>query len=116
MALVLVHLHGKTGNAVSNQMRQSKSMSPDYAIDWWTKRRLKPPDIEPVRYFTERASWRYRHGIPVGAHARIELGDARQVLPRTRRKFGMLFTSPPYGKSSAESQPPMTPCANTTRN
>jgi hypothetical protein len=29
MAFVLVHLHGKIGNAVSNQMRQSKSMAPD---------------------------------------------------------------------------------------
>lgn len=96
MALVLVHLHGKTGNAVSNQMRQSKSMAPDYAVRWWSERGLRPPDLDPVRYFAERVAWRYRHGVPSGAAARIELGDARDVLPRARRRFAMLLTSPPY--------------------
>lgn len=96
MALVLVHLHGKIGNAVSNQMRQSKSMAPDYAVRWWTDHCLQPPDIDPVRYFEDRAAWRYRYGIPGGAKARIELGDARDVLPYARRRFSMLLTSPPY--------------------
>jgi hypothetical protein len=96
MALLLVHLHGKTGNAVSNQMRQSKSMAPDYAVRWWTDHGLTPPDLDPVRYFTDRAAWRYRHGVPTGAKVRIELGDAREVLPRARRRFAMLLTSPPY--------------------
>jgi hypothetical protein len=85
MALLLVHLHGKTGNAVSNQMRQSKSMAPEYAIRWWTDRGLTPPGLDPVRYFTDRAAWRYRHGVPTGAKTRIALGDAREVLPRARR-------------------------------
>jgi hypothetical protein len=96
MALLLVHLHGKTGNAVSNQMRQSKSMAPDYAVRWWTARGLTPPDLDPARYFTDRAVWRYSYGVPTGAKARIELGDARGVLPRVRRRFSLLLTSPPY--------------------
>jgi hypothetical protein len=96
MAVLLVHLHGKSGNAVSNQMRQSKSMSPDYAVRWWTERGLVPPDLDPVHYFTDRVAWRYRNGIPTGAKARIALGDARRVLPRVRRRFAMLLTSPPY--------------------
>lgn len=96
MAFILVHLHGKTGNAISNQMRQSKSMSPDYAVRWWRKRRLRPPEIDPVPYFADRAAWRYRYGVPDGVGARIELGDARQVLPRARRRFSLLLTSPPY--------------------
>ncbi len=96
MALVLTHLHGKTGNAVSNQMRQSKSMGPIYAVQWWARRGLRPPDLDPVRYFCERAAWRYRYGVPGGAPARVLLGDAREALPRVRGRFSMLLTSPPY--------------------
>ena len=96
MAFLLVHLHGKTGNAVSNQMRQSKSMAPEYSVRWWSSRGLTPPDLDPVRYFTHRAAWRYRHGVPMGTKARIVHGDALEILPRARRRFAMLFTSPPY--------------------
>ena len=39
MALRLVHLHGKRADSLSNQTRQTKSMSPDYAIRWWKERR-----------------------------------------------------------------------------
>jgi hypothetical protein len=96
MALLLVYLHGKAGGAISNQMRQTKSMAPEYAVRWWKERELEPPDIDPVAYFEGRATWRYKHGVPQRTEARIELGDARQVLPRSRRRFAMLLTSPPY--------------------
>jgi hypothetical protein len=39
MALLLVHLHGKRADSLSNQLQQTKSMSPDYAIRWWKERR-----------------------------------------------------------------------------
>ncbi len=96
MALLLTHLHGKTGNAVSNQMRQSKSMAPGYAVRWWRQRGLLPPALDPVRYFLARATWRYRFGIPEGAPAEICLGDARTFLSRQPRRFSLLLTSPPY--------------------
>ncbi len=96
MALILVHLHAKKGNAVSNQMRQSKSMAPDYAVRWWTARNLTPPDLDPVKYFAQRAIWRYRYGIPVGPAAQIEHGDARSKLINAHRRFSLLLTSPPY--------------------
>ena len=96
MALVLVHLHAKAGNGVSNGMRQSKSMAPDYAVRWWTERGRRPPDLDPVSYFRERAAWRYRFGVPQGARAEIRLSDARAVLPASRRRFSFLLTSPPY--------------------
>lgn len=96
MAVILVHLHGKAGNAISNQMRQSKAMAPDYAVRWWGERDMSPPDIDPEAYFASKVRWRYRHGIPRGPCARIVLGDARRLLPRTRRRFAMLLTSPPY--------------------
>ena len=32
MAFILIHLHGKRLGSLSNQMRDSKSMAPDYAV------------------------------------------------------------------------------------
>ena len=96
MAVILVHLHGKTGNAISNQMRQTKGVAPDYAVRWWHERSMMPPDIDPATYFFAKVRWRYRHGIPRGPGARILLEDARTALPRARRLFSMLLTSPPY--------------------
>lgn len=57
---------------------------------------MKPPEIDPVAYFEAKVRWRYRHGVPDGAKARILLEDARTALPRVRRRFNMLLTSPPY--------------------
>ena len=96
MALILVHLHGKKGGAVSNQLRQSKSMAPDYAVRWWTARNLTPPELDPAAYFEAKARWRYAKGLPKRSESRIEWGDARQVLPMVRRRFSLLLTSPPY--------------------
>ena len=33
MAFILVHLHGKRSSSLSNQMRDSKAMAPDYSVD-----------------------------------------------------------------------------------
>jgi hypothetical protein len=43
MALLLVNMHGTRDASLSNQLRQTKSMSPDYAIAWWEEHRLQPP-------------------------------------------------------------------------
>ena len=96
MAIILVHLHGKLGNAISNQMRQTKSMAPTYAVNWWGLRSQRPPEIDPAAYFSAKVRWRYRRGIPYGPAAQIALGDARAVLPRACVRFSMLLTSPPY--------------------
>lgn len=96
MAIILVHLHGKAGNAISNQMRQTKAMAPGYAVAWWRERNLSPPDMDATAYFSAKVRWRYRPGVPHGPTARIVLGDAREVLPRARARFSMLLTSPPY--------------------
>ena len=103
MALLLVYLHGKAGAALSNQFRQTKSMSPQYAIRWWKERELEPPDIEPVSFLKSRLAWRYARGVPETKTGRIYLGNSIQHLPRLRRKIdegslakaNLLFTSPP---------------------
>lgn len=97
-AVILVHLHGKEGNAVSNQMRQSKAMAPDYSVRWWKKRNSRPPKIDPVSYFKRSVGWRYGKGIPAMRHwSEIALGDARNSLASWKgSKFQFLLTSPPY--------------------
>jgi hypothetical protein len=64
MALLLVYLHGKIGAALSNQMRQTKSMSPQYAVRWWEEHNLKPPDIDPVAFLKARLAMRRASPTP----------------------------------------------------
>jgi DNA methylase len=104
MAILLVYLHGKEGAALSNQMRQTKSLSPDYAVRWWAERGLKPPDLEPLEFLRPRLEWRYARGLPAATGSRAYLGDSVMRLPRLAHCAGdadppratLLFTSPPY--------------------
>lgn len=98
MALILVHLHAKRGEGLSNQLRQAKSMSPDYAVRWWKDRRMPPPEIDIELFFDNKISWRYAKGIPTKrTEATARLGDARRILPQLESfQADLVFTSPPY--------------------
>lgn len=104
MALILISLHGKIGQSLSNQMRQSTAMAPDYCIRWWREKGLTPLDLDPVAFLGKRIQWRYRHGAPKTKNATVYLGNSSQKLPRLARtiqtgkrpKVKLLFTSPPY--------------------
>lgn len=104
MALLLVNLHGKMGAALSNQMRQTKSMSPQYAVRWWEEHNLDPPDIDPVAFVKARLIWRYARGIPEVQSGRMYLGNSIEKLARLDQevkegslpRVNLLFTSPPY--------------------
>lgn len=104
MALLLVYLHGKAGQALSNQMRQGKAMSPDYSVAWWATKGYEPPELDPVAFLTPRIEWRYAKGTPDLEDGAVVLGDStvaleqmrRSVAQRNRPRFKLLFTSPPY--------------------
>ncbi len=104
MAIILVHLHGKIQNSLSNQMRQGKAMSPDYSVRWWRERQMRPPELDPVKFLQERVAWRYAKGLPSLQSGEMILGDSRKVLKRLQSKvirgdlprIDLLFTSPPY--------------------
>jgi len=105
MAFLLVYLHGKRGAALSNQMRDGKAMSPEYAINWWQHQELKPPTVDPVSFLEQRLEWRYKKGVPdCAAGTQVKLGNCLTVLRRVhedvvsgrRPQFRLLFTSPPY--------------------
>jgi hypothetical protein len=104
MAFLLVYLHGKMGAALSNQMRQTKSMSPQYAVRWWEEHDLEPLDIDPVLFLKARLAWRYAKGTPDARGGRMYLGNSIETLRRFHQKVeegsltraNLLFTSPPY--------------------
>jgi hypothetical protein len=99
-ALLLINLHGKRDASLSNQMRQTKSMSPQYAIAWWRTRKLKPPKVDPLQFMEKRLAWRYAHGRPKLRRSRVFLADSMRRLPVLAQEANMqarlLFTSPPY--------------------
>lgn len=101
MALLMIDLHGKRENALSNQMRQTKAMSPQYAIRWWADRNLIPPERDPVEFMLKKVQWRYAKGRLDAGSGHIYLGDCQSILNRwencpPKRKAKLLLTSPPY--------------------
>jgi hypothetical protein len=99
MALILICLHDKRKAGLSNQMRQTKAVHPDYAVRWWRRNGYKAPDIDPVDMLKKKIEWRYAKGVPSTKSAsRIYLGDCTRLLSRTPADgdVKMLFTSPPY--------------------
>jgi len=106
MSIILVYLHGKLGEGLSNQMRQTKAMGPSYSINWWRKNNLTtPPEINPYKFLLEKINWRYAKGIPELTESYVIFGDSSLELQEIVRKaikngisFSLLFTSPPYWK------------------
>jgi hypothetical protein len=101
MALLMVDLHGKRESALSNQMRQTKSMSPEYAITWWKDHGMIPPTIDPLDFMLRKVAWRYAKGRLNSRQSRVYLGDSQTRIARISarlcsHKATLLFTSPPY--------------------
>lgn len=101
MALLMIDLHGKRESALSNQMRQTKAMSPQYAIGWWKERSLEPPKRDPVKFMLKKMEWRYAKGRLESGLGNIYLGDCQSILDTwikfpPKIKASLLLTSPPY--------------------
>ena len=104
MSIILVYLHGKLGEGLSNQMRMTKSMGLNYSKDWWKKNKMiQPPDINPCEFILNKINWRYEKGKPKVAESAVVFGDSsihlEQIANRAINnniKFSLLFTSPPY--------------------
>ncbi|MER3472392.1 MAG: DNA modification methylase, partial [Chitinophagaceae bacterium] len=104
MSILLVYLHGKLGEGLSNQMRMTKSMGINYSVEWWKKNKLiKPPDINPYEFIINKINWRYEKGKPVTNDSIVVFGDSAIELKKIATnaakndiKFSLLFTSPPY--------------------
>ena len=104
MSILLVYLHGKLGEGLSNQMRMTKSMGINYSVEWWKKKKMtKPPEINPCEFVVNKINWRYEKGKPVTNDSVVVFGDSATELKtivtnavKNDIKFSLLFTSPPY--------------------
>jgi hypothetical protein len=104
MAFLLIHLHGKSTDSLSNQLRQAKAMSPRYAVKWWQEHGLRPPAVAPLAFFERKLKWRYRKGTPETSKSVVLFGDSTSLmgeLEQARRAAqlrspSLLLTSPPY--------------------
>lgn len=105
MSILLVYLHGKLGEGMSNQMRMTKAMGMNYSVKWWKKKKLpKPPEINPIEFVIKKLDWRYKKGIPsISDNSKIIFGDSTVELEKIVKtsqnkgvRYSLLFTSPPY--------------------
>lgn len=104
MSILLVYLHGKIGEGLSNQMRMTKSMGMNYSINWWKKNKMhSPPEINPYEFITKKIEWRYEKGVPKVSESAVVRGDSslelKKIAERAKKdhiEYSLLFTSPPY--------------------
>lgn len=104
MAFVLNDLHNNIGQGLSNQMKQTLAMSPEYSLRWWRKNgRDNPPRVDPQTMLRKKIEWRYAKGVPeFQARGKIFHADSEKKLRsiknqmHQKQKFSLLLTSPPY--------------------
>ncbi len=104
MSIILVYLHAKTGEGLSNQMRMTKSMGMNYCVEWWKCNNFSiPPEINPVDIILNKINWRYEKGRPKVTESTVVFGDSTIELSKISERakfndieFSLLFTSPPY--------------------
>jgi hypothetical protein len=105
MSILLIYLHAKLGEGLSNQMRMTKSMGMNYSVEWWKSKGMEaPPEINPCEFIHKKIEWRYAKGKPqISTDSRVIFGDSSQELIGIANraiendiKFSLLFTSPPY--------------------
>jgi len=104
MSIILIYLHAKLGEGLSNQMRMTKSMGMTYSVNWWKKKKMtKPPKINPCDFIMNKINWRYEKGKPTITESAVVFGDSSNELKviaeraiQNDIKFSLLFTSPPY--------------------
>jgi len=101
MSILLIYLHAKLGEGLSNQMRMTKSMGMNYSIQWWKSKGMNiPPEINPYEFIYKKIEWRYEKGSPKTTESKTILGDSSQklvnIVKKNKKKYSLLFTSPPY--------------------
>jgi hypothetical protein len=99
MGFLVVHLHGKRGISLSNQMQSVKACGPNYALKWWREKDLVAPDVIAAELISNKIEWRYAKGQTQFKNTKIHLGDSIECLSKQsvrENKYSLLLTSPPY--------------------
>lgn len=101
-AIILGALHGplhKTSfSYFSNQSPRTYAPKPTYAVKFWKKHRLAPPDVDVLEIIKKRATRYYAEEWTRG-FGKIIVGDSRNehVFSQLKEhKIDWIITSPPY--------------------
>lgn len=98
-AIVLGILHGPLRKGVptylSNQMPRTYATKPDAAVKFWAARNMRPPLVDVRDAISRRVAYTLAD-VPQERGGKVYCGDSTQVLPRLRRRFDWVVTSPPY--------------------
>ncbi|MGI5133185.1 DNA methyltransferase [Pseudonocardia sp. CA-107938] len=99
-AITLGILHGPMTKGqptyLSNQMPRTYATKPAAAVKFWQKRGMLPPATSVLETLIRRIDYSLCLIPPVPVRSYIYQGDARTVLPRLRKRFDWVITSPPY--------------------
>jgi SAM-dependent methyltransferase len=98
-AVTLGILHGpifKNPTYLSNQMPRTYSTKPAGAVRFWKSRSMEPPYVPVLETLLKRIRYTLAVVPPASMIGDVWHGDAREVLPRLRRRFDWVVTSPPY--------------------
>ena len=101
--ILLGALHGSrtkgTPSYISNQMPRTFAPKPDYAVGYWRRRELLPPEAD-IRKIVERRAYRFFGSRSAWAKGRVVLGDSREATSSEKAaceaKADWVITSPPY--------------------
>jgi len=98
-AIVLGALHGpltkKVPSHLSNQSPRTYAPKPAYALRFWKKRNLRPPEVDILEVIHVRAK-RYLTEDSMCADGFVQLGDSRCCDDYPAIEIGLIVTSPPY--------------------
>ncbi|MCU7933561.1 MAG: ATP-binding protein [Candidatus Thiodiazotropha sp. (ex Dulcina madagascariensis)] len=77
----------------------TKAMAPDYSVNWWKARGMRPKEKDPISILEKKIEWRYRYGVPnFESKLNVLKGDSASMLYKVQKlaPFKLLLTSPPY--------------------
>lgn len=98
-AILLGALHGPLTkhqpSHLSNQSPRTFAPKPNYAVDFWEKRGLRPPKVNVLDVVRVRAN-RYLSGLPAPIANQIRRADSRTKTAFGDHRFSFVVTSPPY--------------------
>jgi hypothetical protein len=96
--VLLGSLHGPRNKGapsyLSNQMPRTYATKPKGALAYWKARFIRPVEVDVLAVIARHAV-RYA-AAPRRTPGEVHRGDALAVLPRLRRRFSWVITSPPY--------------------
>lgn len=104
-AAMLGCLHGpknksrKGKSYFSNQMPRTFSSKPDYSVQYWREKQMRPPAVDVLDVLKRKLDRLKDDQLPTsGGIQYVREGDSRlaKFLPPPARDFSVVVTSPPY--------------------